>query len=73
MRDGAAGAVPVRRWGYSKRWSERRQGAAIGGIVGVVGGTLYGLNETGNDERYRKRMLPHAFTWLRIGGSHVFC
>jgi hypothetical protein len=31
------------------------KGAAIGGLVGIVGGTLYGLNENkGHDDRYRK-------------------
>ena len=44
----AGGAIADGGSGASK-------GAAIGGIVGVVGGTLYGLNENrAHDERYQK-------------------
>ncbi len=34
---------------------ETGKGAAIGGLVGVTAGTLYGINEGNkNDERYRE-------------------
>jgi hypothetical protein len=40
--------------GEQNKTKEIVKGAAIGGIVGAGGGTLYGLNENRqNDEKYR--------------------